>query len=48
MWLSRITDQDTSTPAAVKSTSHQKTVKAAFDRVKKLRNMKGTKNMTQR
>ena len=40
MWLNRIADQDISTPAAVRSTSHQNTVIALFDNAIKAKNMK--------
>lgn len=47
MWLNRIEAQETRTPAAVKSTSHQNTVIAPLDKLMKLRNMKQVKKRTQ-
>jgi hypothetical protein len=47
MWLNKIDDQETRTPAAVKSTNHQNTVIAPFDKLMKLRNMKQVKKRTQ-
>jgi hypothetical protein len=46
IWFRRMADQETRTPAAVRSTSHQKTVMAPFERLMKLRNMKAVKKST--
>lgn len=40
MWLNKIADQEINTPAAVRSTSHQKTVIALLESAMKARNMK--------
>src|SRR5690242_3147649 len=47
MWLNRIEDQETRTPAAVRSTSHQKTVIALLESAMKARNMKHVLKQTQ-
>ena len=47
IWLNRIEDQETRTPAAVRSTSHQKTVIALLDSAMKARNMKQVLKQTQ-
>lgn len=46
MWFSNMADQLTNTPAEVKSTSHQKTVKAPSLRLMKLRSIKTQNNRT--
>lgn len=46
MWFSRMQLQLTSTPAAVRSTSHQNTVKASLLRVRKLSDMKAENSST--
>src|SRR5438046_3951681 len=46
IWLSRIDAHETSTPAAVNETSHQKTVMAPLDRLMKLRHMKQANRRT--
>ena len=46
-WFNRIVDQLISTPAAVKSTSHQNTVNAPLLKLMKLRNMKMQNSNTQ-
>lgn len=47
MWLTRMEIHETKTPAAVKLTSHQKTVMASLDRLMKLRRLKVMKRKTQ-
>jgi hypothetical protein len=47
IWLNRIDDHDTRTPAAVKSTSHQNTVIALFDSAMNAKNMKHVLKHTQ-
>lgn len=46
MWLTRMEIHETKTPAAVKLTSHQKTVMASLDRLMKLRRLKVMKSKT--